>query len=527
MESLQKENESLKQQLASAQERIGHLERTGRRHGAGTESDTEVVSIIVLGASGDLAKKKTFPSLFALFQRGLLPDALSIVGYARSHMADESFHKLLTDSLKGEQEKKQQFIKKCFYHQGQYDSKEDFVKLDKRLEELERKLGAPKSGNRMFYYAIPPSVFIPTSRALQAGATSKHGWTRVVVEKPFGHDLPSALELGNALAELFSEDQIYRIDHYLGKELVQALLVLRFANVAFEPLWNSVFISNVQITFKEDIGTEGRGGYFDEFGIIRDVMQNHLMQLLTLVAMEPPVSLQAEDVRNEKVKVLKAIPPVRLDDLVIGQYGPSKDKKQPGYLDDKTVPKGSITPTFASAVLSVSNQRWKGTPFILKCGKALNERKAEIRIQFRLPANGLFPDAAPNELVLRVQPGEAVYMKMMIKKPGLSNDREQVELDLSYKDRFGVVGSLPDAYERLILDVLRGDHNLFVRDDELAAAWRIFTPVLHQLEKEKIAPEVYEFGSRGPPAADELAKRSGFVRSEQYQWPGKTPGNKL
>jgi len=283
----------------------------------------------------------------------------------------------------------------------------------------------------------------------------------------------------------------------------------------------------VQITFKEDIGTEGRGGYFDEFGIIRDVMQNHLIQILALVGMEPPVSLDAEDVRSEKVKLLRSVAPLVSQDLVIGQYTADKSGKNPGYLEDKTVPTGSITPTFAAASLHINNTRWKGTGFILKCGKALNERKAEVRIQFREPANGLFPSAAPNELVLRVQPGEAVYLKLISKKPGLNNDNTQVELDLSYKDRFNV-GALPDAYERLILEVIRGDHNLFVRSDELEAAWKIFTPILHKLEKEKVKPELYEFGSRGPVSSDELAKAAGFIRTEGYEWkPANNSTHKL
>jgi len=285
----------------------------------------------------------------------------------------------------------------------------------------------------------------------------------------------------------------------------------------------------VQITFKEDFGTQGRGGYFDSFGIIRDVMQNHLLQILSLIAMEAPVSMNAEDVRDEKVKLLRAIFPITRDDIVVGQYGADPKGKETSYLDDKTVPKDSVTPTFACAVLHINNQRWKGVPFILKCGKALNERKAEVRVQFKRPSVELFGDLSPNELVMRVQPDEAVYLKMSTKKPGLTGGIQHTELDLSYKTRFKEEAkNLPDAYERLIWDVTRGDHNLFVRGDELVAAWKIFTPILHQLEKDKVKPEIYQFGSRGPPSADQLITKYGYERTVGYRWTadGKPDDNK-
>jgi len=248
-------------------------------------------------------------------------------------------------------------------------------------------------------------------------------------------------------------------------------------------------------------------------------MQNHLLQILALVAMEPPVSLNAEDVRDEKVKVLKACSPISIEDVVIGQYGKDPEGKKPGYLDDPTVPKGSIVPTFAASVIHINNGRWKGVPFVLKCGKALSERKAEIRIQFYENPLGLYEDVARNELVLRVQPNEAVYLKFNAKAPGMSEGVTETELDLTYNERFDA--RLPDAYERLIYDVLRGDHNLFVRVDELQAAWKIFTPILHKIEAEKIKPVIYPFGSRGPAEADELIARSGFFRSETYKWEAK------
>jgi len=345
------------------------------------------------------------------------------------------------------------------------------------------------------------------------------------VEKPFGKDSGSSALLSKQMGSLFTEEQIYRIDHYLGKEMVQSLMGLRFANSVFEPLWNRNYIKCVLITFKENIGTEGRGGYFDEFGIIRDVMQNHLLQIFALVGLEPTVSLSAEDVRDEKVKLLRSTDPIELDDVILGQYTASPDGKVPGYLDDKTVPKGSNTSTFATVVLHIQNSRWKGVPFILKCGKALNERKAEIRIQFEPTPSGLYPNAIPNELVLRVQPDEAVYLKMSIKKPGMSNLLERTELDLTYRERHETASNLPDAYERLIYDVIRGDHNLFVRNDELEAAWKIFTPLLHKIEGQNVKPIPYEFGSRGPVESDNLISKYGYTRDEEYSW--KKPSSKI
>jgi len=293
--------------------------------------------------------------------------------------------------------------------------------------------------------------------------------------------------------------------------------------MVFEPLWNRNYISNVLITFKEDAGVEGRGSYFDDYGIIRDVMQNHLLQMLSLVAMEPPVTLGAEDVRNEKVKVLKSISPITIDNIRIGQYGADEKKTVTPYNEDSSVPRGSLTPTFAVAVLNLRNPRWEGVPFILKCGKGLNERKAELRIQFKKFPGLLFEgQSGTNELVLRVQPNESIYLKLVTKTPGLSEGLEQTEMDLTYKSRFKL-SSLPDAYERLILDVVIGNHNLFVRNDELEEAWRIFTPILHKFEKEKIKPELYKFGSRGPESADKLIESCGFKRSTGYNWTPPTP----
>lgn len=316
------------------------------------------------------------------------------------------------------------------------------------------------------------------------------------------------------------DDKTFRIDHYLGKEMVKNVMMVRFANIFFSQIWNRSNIDNIQITFKEPFGTEGRGGYFDEFGIIRDVIQNHLLQVMSLIAMERPISTDAEDIRDEKVKVLKCIPPISVNDALLGQYIAENGK--PSYLDDVTIKnKDSLTPTFAALVLFVQNERWEGVPFVLKAGKALNEAKVEVRIQFRNVAGSLYNGAARNELVLRVQPDEAVYIKFNNKQPGLSYQTIQTELDLTYQNRYTDM-AIPDAYESLILDVLRNDHSNFVRDDELVAAWKIFTPLLHKIDAHHsdIKLSNYKYGSRGPAELDNFMKRYGYDRSNVcYSWP--------
>eukprot|EP00475_Leptophrys_vorax_P007655 TRINITY_DN1484_c0_g1_i1.p1 TRINITY_DN1484_c0_g1~~TRINITY_DN1484_c0_g1_i1.p1 ORF type:complete len:620 (-),score=175.14 TRINITY_DN1484_c0_g1_i1:51-1826(-) len=481
--------------------------------------DGKALSIIVVGASGDLAKKKTYPALLALFRNDLLPKHAKIVGFARSEMKDDEFVDKILSKLGGDAASKDEFIKMCSYTSGQYDSEESFAGLDAYLKEVEKPYA---EANRLFYFAIPPSVFAESAASIKKAAMSTSGWNRIIVEKPFGRDSASSAELSKILLTHFHEDQLYRIDHYLGKEMVQNLQVLRFANTMLEPLWSNKNIAAILITFKEDFGTQGRGGYFDHYGIIRDIIQNHLLQVMTLVAMDTPVSLSAEDVRDEKVKVLRQIKPVTLDQIIVGQYSASDDGKEQGYLDDPGVPKDSVTPTFAQCVLRVNNSRWEGVPFILKAGKALNERKAEVRVQFK-PLPGQLYKVERNELVMRIQPSEAIYWKIHTKTPGLKSGLEQVELDLTYKQRFGGA-TLPDAYERLILDCMRGDHNLFVRNDELVAAWHIFTPILHQLENEKVKPIIYKAGSRGPVEADQMLVDNGYVRTKNYVWSPRAGG---
>ncbi|TQD98120.1 hypothetical protein C1H46_016242 [Malus baccata] len=481
------------------------------------------LSIIVLGASGDLAKKKTFPALFNLYRQGfLLPEEVHIFGYARTKISDDELRNRIRGYLvsdKGASPKDVEdvtnFLQLIKYVSGSYDGEEGFRLLDKEISDNEiSKNSAEGSSRRLFYLALPPSVYPSVCRMIRHYCMNRSdlgGWTRIVVEKPFGKDLDSAEQLSNQIGELFEESQIYRIDHYLGKELVQNLLVLRFANRFFLPLWNRDNIENVQIVFREDFGTEGRGGYFDEYGIIRDIIQNHLLQVLCLVAMEKPISLKPEHIRDEKVKVLQSVMPVEDDEVVLGQYD--------GYTDDPTVPDHSNTPTFSTVILRIHNERWEGVPFILKAGKALNSRKAEIRVQFKDVPGDIFKckKQGRNEFVIRLQPSEAMYMKLTVKQPGLEMSTVQSELDLSYGQRYQGV-TIPEAYERLILDTIRGDQQHFVRRDELKAAWEIFTPLLHRIDNGELKPLPYQPGSRGPAEADALLEKAGYVQTHGYIW---------
>ena len=480
----------------------------------------EKLTIIVVGASGDLAKRKIFPALFTLYYQGLLPDNFNIIGFARTQMTRDFFISKISEKLtcrmgisaKDCEAKMEKFFQYCDYYSGQYGDMSSFTELTKKIDEWETPY---EKSNRIFYMAIPPSIFLDVAKSVGKKAIAKKGWTRVIIEKPFGRDVDSSNTLNQELSKIFLEKQIYRIDHYLGKELVQNLMVLRFANLILEPIWNKNCVDNVQIVWKEKLGVEGRGGYFDQYGIIRDVMQNHLMQILSLITMEEPVSMEAEDILDEKVKALRNISPLKMSDIVVGQYQTAKVGKNliPGYTEDSSVPSHSITPTFAAAVMHINNRRWDGVPFLLKCGKALDENKTEIRITFNSVPDHLFNKAinqlATNELVLRVQPNEAIYLSIMNKVPGLNMTLKKSELDMQYKSRFSE--DIPDAYERLILDVIRGDKSLFIRDDELQSAWNIFTPVLNDLEKSELKPHLYLFGGSGPTEAEALAKKHGVT----------------
>jgi glucose-6-phosphate 1-dehydrogenase len=476
------------------------------------------LSVVVIGASGDLALKKIIPALFALYSQNLLPKTFHVIGYARSALDAESFRGKVTEHLTcryvpGEKcaEKMTEFLGRCHYVAGKYDAPEDFRRLDGELARIE----GGGAGNRMFYLSIPPFLFLDVARTIKEAGLAEEGaggpWRRVVVEKPFGSDRATSDALTAGMSRVFSEDQVYRIDHYLGKEVIQNLMVLRFANLILDPIWSRTYIHNVRISWMEDLGLEGRAGYFNEYGIIRDVMQNHLLQMLALVAMEQPVGLHANHIRDEKVKVLRCIPPLPLSDLVIGQFagGMLNGVRHPGYLEDPDVPPDSITPTYAAAVLHVRNRRWDGVPFLIRAGKGLNARMTEIRIQFHDVPGNIFAETAghlnPNELVIRIQPDAAISFRIVNKVPGLSIVLGESELDLRYESAFNA--KIPDAYEWLLLDVVRGDKSLFIRSDELEAAWDIFTPVLHKLDAKHIQPVPYPFGTAGPKAADLLASR--------------------
>ena len=484
--------------------------------------ETDTLSIVVVGASGDLARKKIIPAFFALYCQGFLPPDFHLFGFARTPFTHEQFRDRIRENLTCRytpshscEDRMNEFLGHCFYGAGDYASKDSFLDLFAVMKKAEGRQDA----NRLFYLAVPPAIFAEAARAI-AGAglvqcDSALPWSRVVVEKPFGEDRESSDRLGRELAKVFIEDQTFRIDHYLGKEVVQNLMVLRFANLIFEPVWNANFIRNVQITWREDIGVEERGGYFDRYGIIRDVMQNHLTQILALIAMEPPSDPRSRFVRHEKVKALQAVAPLKLEDLVIGQYtgGERGGRRCPAYTREKGVPPGSRTPTYAAAAFTIDNPRWAGVPFLVRAGKGLKEKRTEIRIQFRPLRGHVFcgDDGCPpaNELSIRVQPDEAIHLTIVNKVPGLELKLAPRDLDLHYNRVFAE--TIPEAYESLLLNAIHDDRSLFIGRDELAAAWDIFTPALHEMASREVKPEPYACFSEGPAAADDLATARGVT----------------
>lgn len=487
------------------------------------EREAEPFVLVIFGATGDLAHRKLIPALYNLAADRLLPKAMPVIGFARSKLNVDAFKLGLYEALSRHSRRQpinptvwRQFADTMHYLAADYTDPASYVELRTQLLALDERHGT--RGNRLFYLATPPSVYADIVRGLGeaglAGAREEGtGWSRVIIEKPFGRDLATARELNRQIHAVLPEDQVYRIDHFLGKEAVQNLLVLRFANGIFEPLWDRRNVDHVQITAAETVGVEGRGGYYEESGAARDMVQSHLLQLLSLVAMEPPVNLHADAIRNEKVKALQAVRPIRgeeaLHQTVRGQYTASSTV--PGYLEERGVAQDSTTETYVALKLFVDNWRWAGVPFYLRTGKRLPERVSEIAVQFRRPPNVLFgAGSAPeaNTLILRIQPDEGMALRVTAKVPGPTVQLRPVDLDFHYQGGFGVES--PDAYERLLLDAMHGDAALFTRHDETEAAWSLVNDVIGAWSVDADIPlHQYRAGTWGPTASSALLRRDG------------------
>ncbi len=462
---------------------------------------------IVFGATGDLMRRKLLPALFGLNMEGFHPAGACVLGVARNReLTDQSFRQIALDALGAQSSRKSKKVKDwcrthLFYQSVGEGKAEDYRRLATRIEKLERSQGL--SGNRVLYLALPLFAIQATIEGIQVAGLQQpgKGWTRVVLEKPFGHDLSSARALNDHLHQIFDERQIFRIDHYLGKETVQNLLVFRFSNMLFESIWNRDRVERVEITVAESLGLEGRAQYYEESGALRDMMQNHLTQLLTLIAMEVPVAYEAEPIRNEKVKVLRAIHPARPRDVVRGQYtkGTVDGKSVPGYRQEEGVRPDSRTETFVALKLEVENWRWHGVPFFLRTGKRLGRRVTQILVRFRRPPVAFFQpfvacELASNELLITVQPDEGFDLVFEVKSPGPAVTLRTERMHFRYAEAFA---SLPDDYQTLLLDVIEGDPTLFVRADEVEESWRIYDLLL----KNPPPIQTYSAGSWGPPEA--------------------------
>jgi glucose-6-phosphate 1-dehydrogenase len=477
-------------------------------------------SIVIFGASGDLTQRKLVPSLFNLFRKGRMPKQFRIIGYGNTAFSDDQFRTHLEEGMKqfASYEYKNDdwsaFAINITYQQGRYTDLEDFKKLAASIKSWE-----VNSGNRIYYMATPPGVFpnIIDLLGLTEQLAENSGWRRVVIEKPFGTDFKSARSLNDQIHKTLNENQIYRIDHYLGKETVQNILVTRFANTIFEPLWNRNYIDHVEITVAEEVGVEHRARFYDGIGVVRDMFQNHLLQLMTLVAMEPPASFDATALRNEKVKVLSSIRPMKEEEVVLNTVR----AQYKGYREEDGVDPQSTTPTFAAIRMQVDNWRWQGVPFYLRSGKRLKEKLSQITIEFKEPPHLLFPNKSgkltPNMLVLYLQPDEGVHWRFEAKTPDTISDLHSVDMEFHYADSFGKI-AIPEAYERLLLDTLTGDASLFTRADEVETAWGLIDPIIAGWEMHKQPIATYENGSWGPAEADDLLGRDG---NKWSTWDGR------
>ena len=494
-------------------------------------NSTPPTIVVIFGASGDLTARKLAPAIFNLSMDSLLPSHCYLIGYGRKEISDIEFRNYIKESSEKYSRRKisehtwKSLEENLSFQAGSYDNLEDFHSLSAKIDSIEKKLD--QAIQCLFYISTPPTVFKPILENLgKSGLAKRHRnkqvESKVIIEKPFGRDLASANDLNAIINRRFAETQVFRIDHYLGKETVQSLLVQRFANSIFEPIWNRNYVSSVQITVSENLGVGSRGGYYDRSGALRDMIQNHVMQLLALTAMEPPSSLDPESIRNEKVKALQALKPLVVSgdnaEIVRGVYsqGLVDGEKAIGYLQEEGIPQDSITETYASLCLQMENWRWKGVPFYLRSGKRLAIKASEIVVQFKRPPEILFGKDAqyalsPNLLVIRIQPNEGITLYLNSKTPGLETRLQPIELAFGYETTFG--SNTPEAYERLILDALNGDGTLFIRGDEAETSWGLLSPVLDYWQDQRSKGlESYAAGTWGPISADKL------LLSRGHEW---------
>ena len=480
---------------------------------------------VIFGASGDLAKRKLMPAIFNLSRDGLLAESFAILGMSRKEMSDEAFREKIANDMEalaiGEltDDMKAKLLPRFFYMSGDVTQGDTYGRLKAKMAAIDKECGT--EGNAFFYLATAPTLFSPVVQSLGAeGLIDEQpgSWRRVVIEKPFGHDLSSAMQLNREIQHELSEDQIYRIDHYLGKETVQNIAVLRFANGMFQPFWSNLYIDHVQITVAETLGVEGRGGYYEHAGALRDMIPNHILQLLSLIAMEMPISFGADDMRNEQVKVLRAIRPLKGEDVtrnvIRGQYvqGTVDGKTLAAYRDESGVDSVSTTETYVALRLAIENQRWAGVPFYLRTGKRLSQRVTEIVVEFKKPPFTPFRETTvdslePNQLIIRIQPDEVISLRFVTKVPGTLLKLDEVDMDFRYADYFGRAPAT--GYDRLLYDCIRGEATLFRRADMVEAGWSAIAGIQSAWDASGDSLTEYASGSWGPTEADALLKRDG------------------